>query len=73
MERTALAWEIEASWRGWSLDDEYGPYAGYLPWLPMIPVSAWFLQFRQDAGRRALIRAQVEVVLEAQRLIGAKG
>jgi hypothetical protein len=62
----ALDWQIKASWHGWPVD-ENGPYAGYQPWLPVIPTNSWHLWFeRQDAPRRGLIRAKVEVVLEAQ-------
>jgi hypothetical protein len=65
----ALDWQIQASWHGWPVDEE-GPYAGYQPWLPVIPTHSWHLWFeRQDRPRRELILAQYEVRLEAERLI----
>jgi hypothetical protein len=65
----ALAAQIQASWEGWPVD-AIGPYAGYQPWLPVIPTNAWLLWFaRDDWPRRQLIIAKVEVLNEAQRLI----
>jgi hypothetical protein len=70
LDKIRLAAEIQASWHHWT-SDERGPYLGWRPWLPVIPWNSWFIWFAGDAPRRAMTRAKVEVLLEAQRLIAS--
>jgi hypothetical protein len=65
IEKMAMAWEVEASWRGWNLDEQ-PQWAGHDPSLPTVPQCSWHRWFAQDADRRAMIRAKVEAVALAQ-------
>jgi hypothetical protein len=64
IEKVRLAGEIQASWHRIPID-ENGPYAGYQPWLPVIPRNSWFAWFAEhDAPRRQIIRDLVLASLQ---------